>query len=362
MFVISRNTAFTYQGKRVDTKQVGRELNVRYVLEGSVRRSGNQIRINAQLIDAETDAHLWAERFDRDIGDLFAVQNEITSRIAVALDFELVDAEAARLTEHPDALNYILRGRAARAKPPSRKNRTEAIRMFERALALDPGSIEAQSWLAITLIALVMDNMSDSPAADLARGEALAEQALAASPRNLLAHRVKGQVLRAQRRYEEAIAEYEKLLALNRNSVVAYHHIAQCKLYTGWIEEVIPLVEQAVRLSPRDPLMGLFYFRIGEAHLLQSRTREAVIWVERACDAMPAHAGCRSLLASAYALNGETERATAELAEARRLSADDRFSSLACLRAARYWGVPKIRAFYEATFFAGLRLAGIPEE
>ena len=113
MFVISRNTAFTYRNKPVDTKQIGRELGVRYVLEGSVRRSGNRVRVNAQLIDAETDAHLWAERFDGDTGDLFALQNEITSRIAIALNLELIAAEAARPTEHPDALDYILRGRAA---------------------------------------------------------------------------------------------------------------------------------------------------------------------------------------------------------------------------------------------------------
>jgi adenylate cyclase len=111
MFVISRNTAFTYKDKRLDTKQIGRDLGVRYVLEGSVRRSGNQIRVNAQLIDAETDAHLWAERFDGDMCDLFALQNEVTSRIAVALNLELISAEAARPTERPDVLDYILRAR-----------------------------------------------------------------------------------------------------------------------------------------------------------------------------------------------------------------------------------------------------------
>jgi adenylate cyclase len=108
MFVISRNTAFTYRNKPVDAKHIGRELGVRYVLEGSVRRSGDRVRVNAQLIDAETDAHLWAERFDRDMGDLFALQNEITSRIAVALNVELIAAEAARPSDHPDALDYIL--------------------------------------------------------------------------------------------------------------------------------------------------------------------------------------------------------------------------------------------------------------
>ena len=122
MLVISRNTAFTYQGKRVDTKQIGRELCVRYVLEGSVRRSSNQIRINAQLIDAETDAHLWAEWCDGDTSDLFALQDEVTSRIAVTLGSELVRVEIARPIQHPDALDYILRGRAVMGKPRSREN------------------------------------------------------------------------------------------------------------------------------------------------------------------------------------------------------------------------------------------------
>jgi adenylate cyclase len=198
MLVISRNTAFTYQNKRVDTKQIGRELGVRYVLEGSVRRSGNQLRVTAQLIDAETDAHLWAERFDRDIGDLFALQNEITSRIAVALNLELVSAEAARPTEHPDALDFILRGRAEENKPSTRDTRAKAISMFERALTLDPRSAGAQSGLAMSLAGRAMDGLADLAAADIARAEGLAGQALAASPRSPRAHYAKGQVLRAQ--------------------------------------------------------------------------------------------------------------------------------------------------------------------
>jgi TolB-like protein len=120
MFVISRNTAFTYRNKPIDTKQLGRELGVRYVLEGSVQRSGSHVRVTAQLINAETDTHLWAERFDRDTSDLFALQNEITRRIAVALNIELIAAEATRATEHPDALDYILRGRAGLNRTPTR--------------------------------------------------------------------------------------------------------------------------------------------------------------------------------------------------------------------------------------------------
>jgi adenylate cyclase len=163
MFVISRNTAFTYKDKRVDTKQIGRDLGVRYVLEGSVRRSGNQIRVNAQLIDATTDAHLWVERFDGEMGDLFALQNEITSRIAVALNLELLSAEAARPTARPDVLDYILRGRAAWNNPPSRERDAEVISLYEHALALDPRSVEARSWLAVVLAGRVMNGMSASP-------------------------------------------------------------------------------------------------------------------------------------------------------------------------------------------------------
>jgi adenylate cyclase len=127
MFVISRNTAFTYQGKAIDAKQVGRELGVRYLLEGSVRRSGQQVRVNAQLVDAETGAHLWADRLDRDMGDLFRLQNEITVQIARALQFELAIADAGRPTEHPDVLDYILRGRVAWWKSTRASNYAEAL-------------------------------------------------------------------------------------------------------------------------------------------------------------------------------------------------------------------------------------------
>jgi adenylate cyclase len=362
MLVISHNTALTYKDKRVDTKQIGRELSVRYVLEGSVQRSGTLVRVNAQLIDAETDAHLWAERFERDATDLFALQDEITRRIAVTLNIELVGAEAARPTEHPDALDYILRGRAATMKPASRESRTEAIGLFERALAFDPQSVTAQSYLATALAARILDLVTDTEAADIERAEGLAGQALAASPRSPLAHYAKGQVLRAQHRYGEAIAEYETAIAFDRNWVRAYALIAWCKLHTGPIEEAIPLVEQAIRLSPRDPVIGIWYMLIGQAHLLRSRTDEAIIWLEKARNAIPAHPSVRAFLASGYALKGEIGCAGAELAEARRLGAEDHFSSIARLKAIGYFGVPKIRTLFETTYLAGLRRAGKPEE
>jgi len=364
MFVISRNTAFTYRNKQVNTKQIGRELGVRYLLEGSVQRSSNQLRVTAQLIDAQTDAYLWAERFDRETSDLFALQSEITSRIASALGVELIAREAARPNDHPEVLDYILQGRAAGAKGPARENTAQAISLFERALALDPQSVEAQSRLAAALTVRVIIGMSESAAADIARADGLAGRALAASPRNWFAHWVKGQVLRAQHRCEDAIPEYETALALNRNAVVVFSSLSWCKLHAGSIEEVIPLQEQAIRLSPRDPAIGFFYGAIGFVHLLQSRIDEAILWLEKARSALPGMP--HPYLAAAYALKGDTERASAELAEARRLSSDGRYSSIARERAdgpiSGYWGVPKIQALVEATYFAGLRKAGMPEE
>ncbi len=361
MIVIAGSTAFTFKNKPVDAKQIGRELGVRYLLEGSIQRSGNQVRVNAQLIEAETAAHLWAERFDRNMDDLLVLQNEITNRIANALGVELINQEAARPIERPDALDYILQGRAAFSKPPSRDNYEQAIRLFEHALALDPQSVEAKSWLAVVRSVRVLDGMTESRSADVARANELVTEVLAASPRNPLIHVVRGTVLRAQNRWEEAATEYETALATDSNLVTALHGLALCKLLTGSIDGVIPLEERAIRLSPRASDIGWLYFQIGTVHLLQSRTDEAIAWFEKARSALPGVPSFHSRLAAAYALDGDTERAAAELAEARRLGGQGSYSSIAHLRTVGYWGVPKIRALFEATYFAGLRNAGMPE-
>jgi TolB-like protein/Flp pilus assembly protein TadD len=367
MVVISRNTAFTFKDKRVDTRQIGRELGVRYVLEGSVRRSGNQVRVNAQLIDAETDAHLWAERFDGGTGDLFALQDWVTRRIALALDLELIRTEASRKIDNLDAFDCILRGRATAAKPPNRDNYAEAISWFGRALELDPQSAEARSLLADALAGRVLDQMTDTRVADIARAQDLVGQALAASPRSPVTHYVKANILRQMRRCEEAISEYQTVIDLDRNEPGAYANLGWCKLLTGAIEEAIPALEQALRLSPRDSRAGNWHARIGLVHLLQSRTDEALLWLGRAGSTSPALPYVHALLASAYGLKGGTEQAAVELAEAQRLSAANRYLSIARLKAAGldgsgFWGTPKTRALFEAAYFSGLRKAGLPEE
>jgi adenylate cyclase len=363
MVVVSRNTAFTYRDKAVNTRQIGRELNVRYVLEGSVQRAGNRLRVTAQLIEAEPDDHLWAERFDRDINDLFALQDEITSRIAVELNLELVNAEAARQTDRLDVADYIFRGRAiAAGRAPSAENCAEAIGLYERALVLDPDSANAQSWLAIVLGNRLLDFPAHASPDDLARADALASKAVATAPRSSVAHFAKGQVLRVQKRYEEAISEYETVLTLNRNWAGAIFALAWCKFHIGLIEESIPLFEQLLRLSPGDPYLGIWYGRIGIAHLLQSRLDEAIDWLERARSAIPSRPWTRSSLAVAYAHKGETALAAAEIAEAQRLSPDGRYSSIARLKEVGYLGVPEVRALFETIYLDGYRKAGVPEE
>ena len=363
-FVIARSTAFTYKGKSVDTRQIGRELGVRYVIEGSVRRSDREVRVNVQLIDAETGAHLWAERLDRDLGDLFSIQNEITGRIARALQFELAIADTRRLTEHPDALDYILRGRAlAWWKPISRENNAEGVSLFKRALALDPRSIEAQIGLALMLVSRVFDFWSDAPDVDLQHADQLIAQALAVSPNSAWAHYAKGQVLRAQSQYEDAAIEYETAITLDRNLANAYAWLGRCKLAIGSVDEVIPLVEYAIRLSPHDRNLAAWCWQIGAVHLLKARADEAVRWLEKARSAYAGYHYIHASLAAGYALRGETKRASAALGEARRLS--NRYSSITGLKAApgrQLLEAPRLGALAEATYFAGLRQAGLPEE
>ena len=188
------------------------------------------------------------------------------------------------------------------------------------------------------------------------------EEALAASPHHSFAHYTKGQILRVQQKYDAAVGEFEKAIALDRNAVLALAALGQCKFFIGELDDAIPAQEQAIRLSPRDPYIVNWYWRIGMVHLLQARTDEAVVWFNKARSANPQLAGPHAWSASAYALKGNEAAATAELAEARRLSRDGRYESIAKFKAAPASGSPKIFALAEETFFAGLRKAGVPEE
>ena len=362
MRVVSRSSALTYRNKPVSAKQIGRELGVRYVLEGSVHASANHVRVNTRLIDAETDTHLWGKRFDRHPGNLVGVQDETTKRTAVSLYQALIGADASRQAEYPDPLECVLRGRAATMKPRERVGYAQAIDMYEQALALDPQFAEAKGWLADNLACRVLDELADTAAVDIARAEGLAEQAVAASPRTAFSHVAKGQVLLAQGRYNEAIVEFEIASAINPGFPHLYGCLSDCKFWTGSIEQAIPLAKQAIRIHERDYSVVAWYLSIGRVHLLESRSEEAIVWLEKARSANPQLPIVHAWLAAACASNGDIERAAAELGQARSLSRDGRYSSITRLKAAGHFGVPKVQVLVENTFLAGLRKAGIPED
>jgi len=204
--------------------------------------------------------------------------------------------------------------------------------------------------------------MSTSVATDIVRAEALIGQALLVSPGNSFAHFVKAVVLMAERRNEDAIPEFETVIAADHNLASAYAALGWCKMMTGLIDETIPLEQRAIRLSPRDRYIGIWYWRIGVVHLLQSRTDEAIVWLEKARVAMPGYALHHAWLAAALAIKGRQERAGAELTEAQKLAPDNHYSSITHLKAVAGRGAAPIRTPLEATYFAGLRQAGMPED
>jgi tetratricopeptide (TPR) repeat protein len=218
---------------------------------------------------------------DRDPDSLFGVQDEIRKRATVSLYQALIGADASRQAEYPDPLEYVLRGRAATLKPRKREDYAQAIGMYERALERDPQFAEAKGWLADNLACRVLDDMADAAAADIARAEGLAEEAVAASPRTAFSHVAKGKVLLAQGRYNEAILEYETARAINPGWPHLYGDLSDCKLWTGSIQEAIPLAEEAIRMHERDYSIASWYLSIGRVHLVQSRTYEAIVWLER---------------------------------------------------------------------------------
>jgi tetratricopeptide (TPR) repeat protein len=255
-----------------------------------------------------------------------------------------------------------MRGRAALWKSPTAESYAEAAGFFERALALEPASVEAQSLLASTLSTRAIFNLSGSAAADIARAKILVGQALSASPLDPAAHYAEGQLLYAQHRCDEAIPEFETVIGFSRNSAWAIALLGCCKFWVGSIEEGIPLLEQAVRLSPRDPQIGYLTVRLGLLHLLLSHTDEAITWLKKARITAPALPFVYLFLASAHGLRGEIERAGAELVEVSRLRGPGHVSSIAELRATLREGPPQVNASFETTLFAGLRKAGLPEE
>ena len=247
-FVISRTTAFTYKGKPIDVRQIGRELGVRYVLEGSVRRLGDQVQVNVQLIDAESGAHLWADRFDTDRANLAKAQSEITSRLARALHLELLEAAARRIEQERavnlDAHDLVMRGWACVWRPLSDANRQQALRAFEQALEIDPESVDARVGIGNVLGERLALGWSKSREQDMARSEQLLLEALErdrSTPRGLTEL---GRLRRIQNRLIEAQIELEKAIAVDRNNALAINQLGITLLYQGRPKAALPYLEK----------------------------------------------------------------------------------------------------------------------
>ena len=285
-FVIARGTASTYKGKPVDAKQIGRELGVRYVLEGSVRRIGETITVNAQLISTETGAHVWADRFDGERGKLGQLQVEFVARHANSLGVELVRAEALRATrerpDNPDAVDLSMRGWVEAYRPESKATEDAAVGLFERALAIDPHLVPAMIGLATTLYNRVTWLNSDDPKSDIARAEDWAERAVVAEPDNSDAHMAKARVLAAKRQWPQAIAEADAAIAADPNNAWAHAQRDFWKMYLGRSEDGFPGLETAFRLSPRDPYVHFWRAKVCFLHDFLAQWEQAIEWCEKA--------------------------------------------------------------------------------
>jgi TolB-like protein/Tfp pilus assembly protein PilF len=363
-FVIARNTAFTYKGKPADVKEIGRELGVRYVLEGSIRRAGDQVRVNVQLIDAATGAHLWAERFDCDFAMLADAQDAITGRIAQSLDLELIQHVDRRMaqeaTPNPGALDFVLRGRAWLHRPRSAASRIEAQRAFEQALELDTGAVDARIALAVALLSNVLDGWSLSPQQDQERAGRLLREALGDDTNRPMAHLAKGLLCRLQNRLAEARIEFETAVSLDRNFANAYRHLGITLMHLGEPDVAIPSIEKAIRLNPRDPNVAGHYWALGAGHLLLGRTDHALDLLRRARAGNPRYWYVHLWLASALGLKGDLEEARTALAEAIKLKPE--VNSLARYRAEVPFGNVRYWALREKTVDIGLRRTGMPDE
>ena len=285
--VIGRNTAFTYKGKAVDLKQIGRELNVRYVLEGSVQRGGNRMRVNVQLIDAETGNHLWAERFDKSLADLFDMQDEIVARLAGALDTELVAAEARRAERSPtpNSMDLYFQGLAWFNKGVNPDNVRQARNFFDRALAADPDNVDALIGSARVDAAAGVSLLVTDRATALAAAEAKLTKALSAVPDHPRGHMLLGHVEISTKRAAEGIADCEHALKLDPNLANAHATIGLGKIYVGRAQETEAHIGEALRLSPRDALAYLWMNWAGVAKNYLGSYEQAVAWFRRAIEA-----------------------------------------------------------------------------
>ncbi|WP_414644576.1 adenylate/guanylate cyclase domain-containing protein [Bradyrhizobium sp.] len=359
-FVIARNTAFTFKGKAVNVKHVGRELNVRYALEGSVQRGSKRLRINVQLIDTETGKHIWAERFEKPIADLYDMQDEIVARLAQALDAQLMMAEARRAerSRNPDAMELVFQGIACLYKGPTSEPLSQARRFFERALKIDSRNVGALVGLASVDATAGAFMLTDDRSRLLALAESNAIRALSLDPDRALAHRVLGTIYNMTNRHVQAIAECEQALTLDRNLADAHAVIGMAKYYLGRAGETEGHILEAFRLSPRDIYAHRWMQFMGVSKMQLGADAEAAVWLRRSVEGNRNSPLSHFLLAAALSLQGSLEEA--RLAAAAGLALNPGFT----IRRFRASQPSDNKGFLDGRerLYRGMLLAGVPDE
>jgi TolB-like protein/class 3 adenylate cyclase/Tfp pilus assembly protein PilF len=358
-FVIGRHTAFSYKGQSIEIKQVGRELNVRYALEGSVQRGGNRLRVNVQLVSTETASHLWAERFDKPITDLFDMQDEIVCRLANTLNAQLITFEARRAERmlNPDAVDLIFQGRARLNEGQALESLTQARGFFKRALALDPDNVDALVGKAEVDISIASTFLSDDRLVRCTAAKAAVTKVLSLSPDYALAHLVLGVVHMITNRAAEGIAECEQALVLDQNLADAHACIGWAKALLGRSAETEVHTNEALRLSPRDIYAFRWINGIGIAKSQMGADEEAAVWLRRSIDANPNQSMSYFLLAATLARLGNMD--DARLAVQAGLVRNTGFT-IRLFRANPLSDNPIYLAWRERLYEA-MRMAGVPE-
>jgi adenylate cyclase len=355
-FVIARNTAFTFKGKNIDAKQIGKELGVRYVLEGSVQRDQGRVRVNAQLIDAASGAHLWADRLDEDVADLFKLQDEVVARLANSLGYELIKAEAEKSvrSKNPDAIDLDMRGRALLLtryqQGANQKEISHAAQaLFEQALAIDPNDPDALADDAYTYFADYYYEWRTTATDYDAKVLGQVDRAISLAPDNVWAYWVKSFYFNGSGRPNEGLRAADEGLAINPNYAPLYNARGYAEMDLGRYDQTKSDILQAMRLSPRDPVMGLWQTSLAEAEIGLGHFDAAIDLIHRAIDAGYRNSYTYSRLAAADALEGKMDDAKTALAEALRFS-----PKLSVKSVARTNPFPVV--------LEGLRKAGLPEE
>jgi TolB-like protein/tetratricopeptide (TPR) repeat protein len=355
--VIARNSSFTYKGKAVDVKRVSRELGVRYVVEGSVRKVGDRIRISAQLIDAQTGSHVWAERYDRDLGDIFSLQDEITEAIIASMHPELVRFESARVARKDpgtlDAYDCVLRGGWHLGRD-TREDCTAARAWFEKAADLDPQLSEAFVGIATTHLADVQGHWTDAPEQSVAEQSRAARKSVALNPQSSDAQVVLGWAYIQAGDQDEGIRAFERAITLDPSNTEAHGHLGVMLAFSGKPDEGAGSLAKAMRLDPRSPRLWYWLDGMAWVHFARGQYEEAIEWAQRSCKVNPDQPWAYRALAASYAMLGHQEEARSALAEELRLEPDMTISKMKL----EPWDA---KPDFVERYFDALHKAGLPE-